>query len=127
MRAPECRALRRCASHRSSRLTLRNQAMQDEQQERVPFRAAGAAFTAPAHPRERREPLPWHQPKPAVDDPDALGRVQAIMASPSYREADQDVAFLDRPESRGVRLQIDYLKSELTLEQHGVEHTIVVF
>jgi uncharacterized protein (TIGR00730 family) len=101
--------------------------MQNDKRDQGQSRAASAAFPVPAHPRERREPLPWHQPKPAVDDPDAFRRVQAIMASPSYREADQDVAFLDRPESRGVRLQIDYLKPELTLEQHGVEHTIVVF
>jgi hypothetical protein len=53
--------------------------------------------------------------------------VQAIMASASYREADQVVAFLDQPESHGVRLQIDYLKAELSLHCLGVENTIVVF
>jgi uncharacterized protein (TIGR00730 family) len=49
------------------------------------------------------------------------------MDSPGYRQADQDVAFLNQDETRGVRLQIDYLKPELLLGQHGVEHTIVVF
>ena len=49
------------------------------------------------------------------------------MASPGYRQADRDVAFLNHDETRGVRLQIDYLKPELLLEQHGVGHTIVVF
>jgi uncharacterized protein (TIGR00730 family) len=81
----------------------------------------------PAHPRHRREPLPWHQPKPAEEDPDAPRRVQAILHSPSYRQADQDVHFLNLDETRGVRLQIDYAKPELLLQQHGVEHTIVVF
>ena len=88
---------------------------------------ANSTQPAPAHPRKRREPLPWQQPKSAVDDPDAPSRVRAIMASANYREADQDVAFLDQPQSRGVRLQIDYLKAEFVLQQHHIEHTIVVF
>ncbi len=82
---------------------------------------------APAQPRKRREPLPWQVPKAHEDDPQAMARIEAIMASPGYRQADQDVAFLNQDATRGVRLQIDYLKPELLLEQHGVEHTIVVF
>ncbi len=82
---------------------------------------------APAHPHKRREPLPWQTPKSTEDDPQALARVKAIMASPGYCQADRDVAFLTQDATRGVRLQIDYLKPELLLEQHGVEHTIVVF
>jgi len=85
------------------------------------------AVPVPAHPSKRREPLPWQTPKAPEDDPQALARVAAIMASPGYRQADQDVAFLNQDDTRGVRLQIDYLKPELLLEQHGVEHTIVVF
>jgi hypothetical protein len=81
----------------------------------------------PAHPHKRREPLPWQEPKSAADDPGAPARVRAIMASASYREADQDVAFLHQPESRGVRLQLDYLKAEITLLRHRIDHTIVVF
>jgi uncharacterized protein (TIGR00730 family) len=75
----------------------------------------------------RREPLPWQRPKPADEDPDAPARVRALMASPTYRQADSDVDFLNLDETRGVRLQIDYLKAELLLAQRGVEHTIVVF
>ncbi len=82
---------------------------------------------APAHPRHRREPLPWHQPKPVEEDADAPQRVQAILDSPNYREADEDVDFLELDATRGVRLQIDYYKAELLLEQHGVAHTIVTF
>ena len=81
----------------------------------------------PAHPRKRREPLPWQTPKALEDDPQAMARVEAIMASPGYRQADRDVAFLNQDATRGVRLQIDYLKPELLLEHHGVGHTIVVF
>ena len=49
------------------------------------------------------------------------------MESPTYRQADSDVEFLNLDETRGVRLQIDYLKAELMLAERGVEHTIVVF
>jgi hypothetical protein len=81
----------------------------------------------PAHPGKRREPLPWQHPKPGVEDPQAPARVRAILEDPSYRQADQDIAFLALDATRGVRLQLDYQKAELALEQQGVEHTIVVF
>lgn len=41
--------------------------------------------------------------------------------------AESDPEFMGSDAMRGVRLQIDYLKAELLLEQYGVEHTIVVF
>jgi uncharacterized protein (TIGR00730 family) len=81
----------------------------------------------PAHPHRRREPLPWQRPKAVEEDPDALRRIEAIQSSPTYRESDKDVDFLARYETRGLRLQLDYLKPELALELHGVRHTIVVF
>lgn len=81
----------------------------------------------PAHPQWRREPLPWHQPKPAEEDPEALLRIQAILKAPSYRLADEDTDFLHRDDLRGVRLQIDYLKAESLLAEHRIQHTIVVF
>lgn len=86
-----------------------------------------ARIAPPAHPQRRREPLPWQQPKAADEDPDAAQRVAAILASPSYRQADQDVGFLNRDDTRGLRLQVDYLKPELLLEQHGITQTVVVF
>ena len=49
------------------------------------------------------------------------------MASPTYLQADEDVDFLDSYETRGVRLQIDYLKPELQLQRQHIEHTIVAF
>jgi len=81
----------------------------------------------PAHPEHRKEELPWQAPKPPVDDPAAPDKLQKILESPSYLQADQDTDFLNRDDTRGVRLQIDYLKPELLLREHGVEHTIVVF
>ncbi|MBL6749487.1 MAG: TIGR00730 family Rossman fold protein [Nevskia sp.] len=90
---------------------------------------SGRAPDRPPPPAERlrREPLPWQRPKASEDDADAARRVRAILDSPSYRQADADVDFLRSGETRGVRLQIDYYKPELALENHGVEHTIVVF
>ncbi len=79
------------------------------------------------HPFQRREPLPWNRPKSTEEDPEAHARVEAIQRSPSYRRADQDLDFLARDGVRGVRLQIDYLKPELLLREHGVENAIVVF
>jgi uncharacterized protein (TIGR00730 family) len=81
----------------------------------------------PAHPVNRREPLPWQCPKPPDEDPDAPARVQAILGSPSYRRADVDLDFLARDTMRGVRLQIDYFKPEILLEEHRIRQTIVVF
>ena len=81
----------------------------------------------PPHPTQRRAPLPWQQPKSIEEDPQAQERIQAILGSPSYRQADQDVDFLNRNDIRSVRLQLDYLKAEILFQQHAIRHTIVVF
>lgn len=81
----------------------------------------------PAHPEQRKEPLPWQTPKSSADDPECPGKLQAILDSPSYVPAVEDVNFLDGDETRGIRLQLDYLKPDRLLRQHGVQHTIVVF
>ena len=90
---------------------------------------AGSArrIPSPAHPVKRREPLPWQRPKPEEEDPAARQRVEAIARSATYRQADQDVDFLGLDATRGVRLQIDYLKTQQELERQNIEHTIVVF
>ncbi|MDX5408407.1 MAG: TIGR00730 family Rossman fold protein [Chromatiaceae bacterium] len=45
----------------------------------------------------------------------------------SYRLAFTDNAFLMQDELRHVRLQLEYLKPQLVLEQHNINATIVVF
>jgi uncharacterized protein (TIGR00730 family) len=85
-----------------------------------------ARIPGPPHPRLRREPLPWQEPKSPQDDPDAPRRVQAILDSESYREADRDVEFVHRDDTRGLRLQLDYLKPELLLQKRRIHHTVVV-
>jgi len=81
----------------------------------------------PAHPDRRRQPLPWHRPKSPDEDPDAPSRVRAILASPSYLLAEQDLTFFARDEARGVRLQIEYLKPETLLQEHAIRDTVVVY
>ena len=44
----------------------------------------------------------------------------------AYRLADQDVEFLNHDDTRGVRLELEYLKAESLLRAHGVRHTILV-
>jgi uncharacterized protein (TIGR00730 family) len=82
---------------------------------------------APAHPEERTTDLPWKTPKPASDDIDAPALNAEIMRAPNYCQADKDVAFLNRSDNRGLRLQLDYSKAETLLREHGVAHSIVVF
>ena len=77
--------------------------------------------------KRHQKPLPWEHPKSKEDDPDATERIKEIMAHRNYVEADRDPKFLRRDEVRGVRLEVDYLKPELLLREHGIEHTIVVF
>jgi uncharacterized protein (TIGR00730 family) len=60
-------------------------------------------------------------------EPDSSRRVHNILQSPAYRRADRDLDFLDDDAVRGVRLQLDFLKTELNLQRQGIEQTIVVF
>jgi predicted Rossmann-fold nucleotide-binding protein len=85
------------------------------------------AIPRPADPDRRQQPLPWCRPKSADEDPDALSRIKAILASASYVLAEQDLAFLARDEARGVRLQLEYLKPETLLAEHAVRDTVVVY
>ena len=78
-------------------------------------------------PAKRHEPLPSQFPKHPAEDPDAPARIKAILGNPASRRADLDLDFLAEDPVRGIRLQIDYLKPELLLEEHGIGNTIVVF
>jgi uncharacterized protein (TIGR00730 family) len=58
---------------------------------------------------------------------DAQKNLEAVLNSPSYRPADRDPDLLQRPELRPVRLQLELYKPELSLEEHQVRSTIVLF
>lgn len=53
--------------------------------------------------------------------------LDAILSSPSYTLANEDIAFLERPELRPVRMQLELLKPEMLLTENQIESTIVVF
>jgi uncharacterized protein (TIGR00730 family) len=78
-------------------------------------------------PSKHEKPLPCENKKSRLDDPEAEERINTIMNNPNYIPADQDSAFLRKDEVRGIRLEVDYLKPELLMREHGIEHTIVVF
>jgi uncharacterized protein (TIGR00730 family) len=82
---------------------------------------------APADPHTRREPLPWQRPKPSAEDPHAPQAIETILQNSSYHLAEQDAEFLARPDVRGPRLEIEYLKADIILTEHRVDQTIVVY
>ncbi|MCX7894025.1 MAG: 3-isopropylmalate dehydrogenase, partial [Burkholderiales bacterium] len=59
------------------------------------------------------------------EDRDAL--VAAIKRHPSYRLAYEDESFLGSDAVRGARLELEFLKPEHYLAEHGVASTVVVF
>jgi uncharacterized protein (TIGR00730 family) len=77
----------------------------------------------PPHPRDRRQSLPSSD----AETPEAVLAAQAVIRSPSFVPADNDLEFLHRGDLRGLRLNLDYLKAEKLLESHGIGQTIVVF
>ena len=48
------------------------------------------------------------------------------MARNTYLEADRDPEFLQHDETRGIRLDLEYLKAERRLAAHDVRHVILV-
>ncbi len=53
--------------------------------------------------------------------------LKEILNSPTYKLAEDDKEFINTYEARGIRLELDYLKAELTMKEYGIEHTIVTF
>ena len=45
----------------------------------------------------------------------------------SYIPAMEDIEFLHGEAARAVRLQLDYLKPQQQMKEHGVEHAVVIF
>ena len=53
--------------------------------------------------------------------------VEKLLHSPSYRVAYKDVDFLTGPNLRAMRMELELLKTELTLREQRIRSTIVVF
>ena len=58
---------------------------------------------------------------------DPQENLRALLRSPSYRLAYTDVEFLTGPKMRPVRMELEFLKSEIALQQRDIHSTIVVF
>jgi len=58
---------------------------------------------------------------------DAGEKLKAILASPSYLPVEYDSHFLQQPELRPVRVQLELLKPELGFSHERVNSTVVVF
>ena len=54
-------------------------------------------------------------------------RISEESSSDSYKFAFDDEAFLARRETIGIRFELELLKPEILLNEHGIEHTITVF
>jgi len=77
--------------------------------------------------RKTTTTLPWEHPKLQEEDPKSLELIESIMRSPTYVMAEKDTEFMSSYEARGIRLELDYLKAELKMNEYGIKHTIVVF
>ena len=53
--------------------------------------------------------------------------LQRLLESSAYVSAYKDDGFLDRPELRGVRLQLELLKPELAQQEQKIHSTVVVY
>ena len=54
-------------------------------------------------------------------------RLRAILASPSYRLAEDDLDFLESDGARAVRLALEFHRTDSYLRAFGIESTVVVF
>ncbi|HVO49908.1 MAG TPA: TIGR00730 family Rossman fold protein [Thermoanaerobaculia bacterium] len=70
-------------------------------------------------------PLPPSPPLP--EDPAAKSNLDAILSSPTYLRAQEDLGFLARRELRGVRLMLELEKADFQLDKEGIKTTVVVF
>jgi uncharacterized protein (TIGR00730 family) len=61
------------------------------------------------------------------NEPTPEENLQAILGSSTYVLAEEDLELLKREELRGVRLELEYRKPELTFQKHRINSTIVVF
>ncbi|MCU0961209.1 MAG: prepilin peptidase [Pirellulaceae bacterium] len=86
---------------------------------------AAASLAAKAWMRALPRPAATKGEHMDLIDPEQ--RRQAILHSPSYLPVEFDAQFLQQPELRPVRVQLELLKPELALAREGVASTVVVF
>lgn len=77
------------------------------------------------NPRPPKNIYPTSKQDAAAAEREMVVTPQTV--SPSYRLSYTDTDFLMKEELRPVRLQLELLKPELLLQEHGIEGTVVVF
>ncbi len=63
----------------------------------------------------------------AIDGAIRDANIARIVNDSAYLPADQDIGVLENDASRGLRLELEYLKPDWYLARGGIDHTIVVF
>ena len=82
----------------------------------------------PSPPDSIPEPQPGCPGGPAMNPPlSEAERLRAILESPTYRLAYEDMELLTQKDLRPLRLQLELLKPERVLGEQGVHSTVVVF
>ncbi len=69
---------------------------------------------------------------PKIDGPfpsarDDAKRAEQVDSNPAYRLAFKDEDFILRDDLRAVRLQLEQMKPEILLKEHGIRSTVAVF
>ena len=77
--------------------------------------------------QSRTKAGPDSLPQSGSADADATVRLRRILENPAFIRADDDAAFLRRDDLRHARLQLEYLKPELALQEREIRSTIVLF
>ena len=77
------------------------------------------------NPRPPKNIYPTSKQDAAAAEREVVVTPQTV--SPSYRLSYTDIDFLMKEELRPVRLQLELLKPELLLQEHGIEGTVVIF
>lgn len=63
----------------------------------------------------------------SIDASSFVDPLKELQDTPTFRLAFADSDFLLRRETRGIRVQLELLKPELTLQKYGIHSTVVVF
>lgn len=74
----------------------------------------------------RRHPTPLRTSKQDIDAAKKAPQT-AQTDNPAYRLAFADDDFLTSEDTRGIRFQLEYLKTEMNLRERGIKSTVVLF
>ncbi|WP_193175346.1 TIGR00730 family Rossman fold protein [Oricola nitratireducens] len=62
-----------------------------------------------------------------ISQADRRSLQERILSSPSYLLAEEDIALMCEDDLRPLRLQLELIKTERAMRQHGIRSTVVVF